>query len=420
MAASLPACGGNDPPRSTCRDGTPADAWAQDDGFCVHMFASGLGAPRQMAFAPNGDLFVNNGNVTVLFDEDGDGTSTNAERSTFATAPSLNHGITFSRDASYVYASSTTTVYRWPYTTGLRHAMGAPEVVVSNIPDGGHITRTLVFDSQGRLYVSIGSAGNVDEGLELAQTRAQIRRYTIPDKLPAGGFNYSAGEVIASGMRNEVGLFMDARDRLWGVENGRDNLSDNGDIHNDNPAEEVNLVDGTGSTFYGYPSCYSEFKLKGGGGPGTQWADPSLTLADTRSDAWCRDPANVHPPAFALPAHWAPLGILEYHGDALPLGNDFIVTAHGSWNAEPTVGRVIARLHRNGDTITSFDLFIGQRGSDDKVVQGQWNARPVDVREASSGELYFSDDSGGRVFKVSYVSDPAPAAPAARARGSQP
>jgi glucose/arabinose dehydrogenase len=268
--------------------------------------------------------------------------------------------------------------------------------------------------------VSIGSAGNVDEGLELAQTRAQIRRYTIADKLPAGGFNYSAGEVIASGMRNEVGLFMDAHDRLWGVENGRDNLSDNGDIHNDNPAEEVNLVDGTGSTYYGYPSCYSEFQLKGGGGPGTQWADPSLAVADTKSDAWCRDPANVHPPAFALPAHWAPLGILEYHGDALPLGNDFIVTAHGSWNAEPTVGRVLARLHRNGDTITSFDLFIGQRGSNDKVVQGQWNARPVDVREGPSGELYFSDDSGGRVFKVSYVSDPAPVARADRAGGSQP
>jgi glucose/arabinose dehydrogenase len=123
----------------------------------------------------------------------------------------------------------------------------------------------------------------------------------------------------------------------------------------------------------------------------------------TKTDAWCRNSANVHPPAFALPAHWAPLGITEYHGDALPLGNDFIVTAHGSWNAEPAVGRVLARLHRNGDTITSFDLFIGERGANNTAQEGNWSVRPVDVRVGPNSELYFSDDMGGRVFRVSYV-----------------
>jgi glucose/arabinose dehydrogenase len=405
MVVSLTACGGSSPPPiqpAECT-GDGANAWVGDPRLCVTVFATDAGGVRQMAFAPNGDLFVNNGSVTVLFDDDGDGASSESERSRFATAPGLNHGLAFSRDNKFVYASSSTTVYRWPYASGARMAGGAAQVVVARIPSGGHVTRTLVFDSQGRLYVSVGSAGNVDTDPDLVETRSQIRRFTIPDSLPAGGLDYMTGEVFASGMRNEVGLYMDARDRLWGVENGRDSLTEGGDIHNGNPAEEVNLMDGNGSTYYGYPSCYSEFQRPSGNGPGTQWADKTLSSGDRKTDAWCRDPAQVHPPQFALPAHWAPLGIIEYQGDALPFGNDLIVTAHGSWNSDMPVGRVVARLHRSGDTITSFEPIIGERGADNNLRQGQWNARPVDVREASDGALYFSDDMGGRVFKVTYA-----------------
>lgn len=399
-AGALWACGGSSGPPS--RSGDAADAWVSDPGYHVTVFAANLGHARQMAFAPSGDLFINNGDVTVVFDDDHSGASSDAERATFATAPGLNHGLALSPDGGFVYASSSTTVYRWRYTAGARRAAGGAEVVVSGIPDGGHVTRTLVFDSRGRLYVSVGSASNVDVEPSL-QTRAQIRRFALPDPLPAGGVDYATGEVVASGMRNEVGLYMDARDRIWGVENGRDVLTDGDtDIHNGNPGEEVNLVDGTGSTFYGYSTCYSEFNRPGGLGAGTQWADTTLDAPDRKTDAWCRDPSNVHPPAFAMPAHWAPLGIVEYQGSQLPIGHDLIVASHGSWNSDNPVGRVIARLHRSGDAITSYEVIVGERGPDGALRQGQWNARPVDVREAADGALYFSDDMGGRVFRITY------------------
>ena len=401
VAWMLAACGGSSaPPASNCAGGA-AGVWVGDPQLCVVEYASGLGGARGLAFAPNGDLFVNNGSVTVMFDADHDGASADGERATFATAPGLNHGIVFSRDGRFVYASSPSTVYRWAYTAGARRAAGNAEIVIDGIPNGGHVTRTLVFDSSGRLYVSIGSASNVDNTAELAATRGQIRRYTIPDALPQGGLAYAAGEVVASGMRNEVGLYMDARDRMWGVENGRDQLSKDGhDVHNTNPAEKVNLIDGTGARFFGYPSCFTEFDLPGGEGPGAQWADPTLAPAARKTDAWCRDPANVHAPAFALPAHWAPLGVAEYQGSLLPLGHDLIVASHGSWNADPAVGRVLARLYRDGDKITRFEPIIGERGPDGALRQGQWDARPVDVREGPDGALYFSDDQGGRVFVV--------------------
>jgi glucose/arabinose dehydrogenase len=399
------ACGSSSPPRPpTTSCGDVENVWVSDSRYCVSVWAPDLGHPRQMAFAPNGDLFVNNGAVMVLHDDDGSGTNADGERSKFATAPDLNHGIAFSPDFAYLYASSATTVYRWQYTTGARKATGPAEVVVSNIPGGGHVTRTLVFDSKGRLYVSVGSASNVDPP-ELADTRALIRRFTIPESVPAGGLAYPSGETFASGMRNEVGLYMDARDRIWSVENGRDMLTSNGDIHNENPAEEVNLIDGTGATFFGYPKCFSEFNRTGGMGPGTQWADIELPPADRTTDAWCRDPAQVRAPRGAMPAHWAPLGILEYQGSAFPWGHDLIVTAHGSWNSDKPVGRLLARLHRSGDTITSVEPIIGERGPDGALRQGQWDARPVDVREAADGALYFSDDQGGRIFKVTYAAN---------------
>ena len=74
----------------------------------------------------------------------------------------------------------------------------------------------------------------------------------------ADAVDFDACAVFADGLRNEVGLAFDAGGRLWGVENSADNLrrSDlGGDIHNENPAEELNLlVDGG---FYGYPWCWT-------------------------------------------------------------------------------------------------------------------------------------------------------------------
>ena len=95
-----------------------------------------------------------------------------------------------------------------------------------------------------RLYVNIGSAGNVDAPAGPTAppaTRAMIRRFDLGN-LPAGGYLASAGEVFASGLRNEVGLALDAQGRIWGVENGRDDLRSGGDamMYNDNPGEEVN------------------------------------------------------------------------------------------------------------------------------------------------------------------------------------
>jgi len=411
------------PAPMNCVGTSPYTAWTSDPKLCVYVFATGLDKPRQMAFAPNGDLFVNTGGqnqqdgtsqsdgpITVMWDANKDGTIAASEQATFASALGLYHGLAFSPDAKFLYASSGTTVYRWPYTTGAHAATAGAEVVVKNLPPRlDHITRTLAFDSTGRLYVSAGSSTNLELDSNLT-TRASIRRYTIPATVPSGGLDYlNDGVVVASGMRNEVGVFIDAQDHIWGVENGRDDLVDNahgGNIHNDNPGEEINFVDGQGSSFYGYPSCYSEYKFAadaGGKGPGTQWHDPQATGTYLKDDPWCQNTANVHPPVGVMQAHWAPLGVVQYTGNSLPFSGDLLIAAHGSWDRSPAVGRLIVRAHLQNGAVTSVAPIVGESGgANGGPKEGAWDARPVDVRQGPDQAIYFSDDQSGRIFKIGY------------------
>ena len=126
------------------------------------------------------------GLVIVLYDANGDGVSDESERSTFTMVTGGNHGLAVT--PTHVYASSPTTVYRWTYTAGQRTATGAAETVVTGIGGGGHVTRTLLIDGQNRLYVSIGSASNVDAPAGPTSppaVRAQIRRFDLAS-IPAG------------------------------------------------------------------------------------------------------------------------------------------------------------------------------------------------------------------------------------------
>jgi glucose/arabinose dehydrogenase len=395
--------------------GTPATGvYLADASMCIVQYANSLMRPRGIAFAPNGDLFVNDyGRITALHDDNGDGNVGTAERSVFATihpeSGTTPHGIAFSPDGAYLYASTSGTVVRWAYTSGLRTG-GAMETVVTGIPVGGnHSTRTLVFDSTGRLYVSVGSQGNLDQTSTLAMTRAMIRRFTIPAMIPSGGMGYTTGEVWASGMRNDVGMTIDRLGRFWSVENGRDNtvLAGNVDVHIDNPGEEINQVSEGGNHFFGYPSCWSEgVRLTGGGGPGTQHGDVQSSVPARRDDAWCQDTANNHPPVAVMPAHWAPLGVTEYVGSTFPSdwNGDLLVTSHGSWNSESgQVGRLVARAHVAADgSISSVTPILGQAGTGGMLAQGSWNVRPVDIKVGPDGAIYFSDDQGGRIFRVGY------------------
>jgi glucose/arabinose dehydrogenase len=126
-------------------------------------------------------------------------------------------------------------------------------------------------------------------------------------QLTLGGVTWTLGDLFADGLRNEVALAFDSLSRLWGVENGvddvaRSDLTGPEALYINNPAEEVNLLGSLNtSIFYGYPYCWSEgpdatFDAKIA--PGTQWYDSRAVAPKT--DSWCRLEANVVAPKFVL------------------------------------------------------------------------------------------------------------------------
>ena len=342
-----------------------------------------------------------------------------------ASMPDLSHGIELSR--GYLYASTPTTVYRWPYRKGQTNLATSRQKVIVNMdrfasgelgaPDG-HTTRTLAFDPAGKwLYVSIGSEGNVDPDSH----RARIRRFNIAAWDSTRPLEFNNGEVFADGLRNEVGLAFDSFGDLWGVENGADNLYRDdlgGDVHNDNPAEELNRFrEAKKGQHWGYPYCWSEYCLpvaNGGSGrmgAGTVWAWPDFMNA-TITDAWCRTKTNKS--VMSMPSHSAPLGITFYNwkdvsqdegcSGGFPRSMDkyAFIAFHGSWNRDPPTGYkvVFVRFNSRGNPTGAqpIDLFRHDGTTADWPV----SIRPVDVQFDRCGRLFVTEDGTGSVIKITY------------------
>jgi len=388
--------------------------WAADPPYYAYRYFGAAG-PRGLLLDEAGDILVKSNGAYAVFEQpNGDGSVNVCRREIVGDEGGtlqLNHGIAWNN--GFIYMSTSTAVYRWPYTPGSRQLVTIPkQEVVVGIPGPGHNTRTLIFDDQGRLYVSVGSNANVDPNSD----RAHVKRFVIDGVgLP---LNYNNnGEVFADGLRNEVGLDFDVAGVLWGVENGADNLNRpdlGGDIHNGNPAEEFNRFGGPPGTHYGYPYCFSTHNLQGVDA-GTQFAWPSFMNDGVHTDEWCRNPGNNQPPVVAMPAHIAPLGVHFYKGQGCDTPGSFpcsavsdaFVANHGSWNSDTRVGYNVVRYF--------FDkLSLMPTGQSEQVLYtnnvancGNECHRPVNAVFNARGHLVISADSNHEVVIV-YYGQPGP------------
>jgi len=260
------------------------------------------------------------------------------------------------------------------------------------------------------MYVDVGSANNVDSN----SIRALIRRFDI-SSIPQ---IWSSGELFAHGMRNEAGLRFDKDDVLWGVENGCDDLQRPpwGDIHDNNPAEELNRFGHPSEKkglFYGYPYCFTEYEIKGGKGAGTQWAHPNflnqvVTMITgevvTVTDSWCQNASNVIVPKFSMPAHIAPLDIIFYYGKNLPVKHgDAFVSWHGSWDRKPPQGYKVVSVQFEEKEPKSWENFFyyNQTGVD---TGPNWKYRPVGLAfgpcQGQEECVFISSDSNGEIVTI--------------------
>ena len=370
LLMSLTACGTSLQDASVTREDTASGRVAALDGrlrvpagFKVAIFADRLADVRFMALSPDGVVYASQpslGRIVRLPDANHDGVAD----SVVVAAAGLKqpHGLAFHKGALYV--ASTDGVVRIALgATGV--AVGVGQYVNQYPSGGGHWTRTIVFGADSAMYVAVGSSCNLC--VEQTPERAAVLRFNEDG---------SGKRVYAIGLRNAVGLAVHPETgALWASQNERDNLSPS---YEDLPPEEINIV--TDGADYGWPYCY-----------GNRIPNPEY-----RDAARC---ANTVPPALAMQAHSAPLGMsflarattfpVDYKGDLL-------VAFHGSWNRSTPTGAKVVRVRvANGKPVSVEDFITGWQQS-----SGSRWGRPVDVVVAADGSVLVSDDDGGAIYRV--------------------
>ena len=392
------------------------------------MFADGLGHPRHVVVAQNGDVYVNTwsgsyyqdtpkpgrGFVALLRDTTHDG---RADVITYfgETPEHGGHGgtgIALHAGALYVEEGATIMRYTLPAVPGAPTA--APTLILSGMPLGGdHPMHPFAIDSAGQMFIDMGTASNScqvrNRTLESPghipctelQTRGGIWKYGANTT----GQTYSPKERYATGIRNAVGIALDGSGQLYSTQHGRDQLAENWpklytpDQGQNLPAEELLKVQEGHD--YGWPFCYFDNMQQ------------KLVLAPEyggdggRTVGQCS--GKTEPVAF-FPAHWAPDGLLFYTGSMFPAhyhGGAFIAF-HGSWNRAPGPQggyQVVFVPFANGVPSAGagkFETFAD--GFAGGIMQPDGAAhRPVGLAQGPDGALYIADDKGGRVWRVTYA-----------------
>ncbi len=344
------------------------------EGFEVSVFAEGLTNPRRIAFAPGAtpqkyDVFVTESSanrIRVLRETNGDGKPD--EKLIFTQKLSQPYGLAF-HSSGWLYVGDTDRVVRFPYKNGDTASDAQPEEI-TKLTSGGynqHWTRNLLFSRDGKkLYVTVGSSCNTCE-------EDDSQRAAISVMNPDG----SERRLFATGLRNPVGMAWDANNKLWTVVNERDRLGD------DVPPDYLTQVED--GAFYGWPYAYTDLNRK---------MIPDPTFGDKNPEKLKAARAGTVP----VQAHSAALGLAfypasgnfgsEYSGDAF-------LAFRGSWNRSEPTGYKIVRVNFEKGKPVSITDFVRGFIKDRKVT-----GRPVDVQVAPDGALLFSDDHGGKIWRV--------------------
>ena len=342
--------------------------------FEVSLFADELENPRTLYPLPNDDVLVmesvrrqGSSRIILLRDDNKDGKPDRRE----VFIDNLNRAFGMALHGNRLYIGNTDGVAVFPYRNGDNKILRQGEKIL-DLPSGGHYTRNVLIDADGKkIYISVGSTGNVDEDMSDAKDN---RRAAILQ----ANLDGSAIRVFAGGLRNPVGLDWQPKTKqLWTVVNERDMLGD--ELV---PDFLTSVKDGA---FYGWP--YSYFGQNED--PRKKGQRPELV-------------AKAIKPDYALGSHVAPLGLVFYNANSFPAryrGGAFI-GLHGSWNRSSLVGyKVVFVPFANGKPSGAMEDFL--TGFLPNPKSNEVHGRPVGVTVWTDGSLLVSDDGGNKVWRVS-------------------
>ncbi|KAH7391486.1 cellobiose dehydrogenase-like protein [Cadophora sp. MPI-SDFR-AT-0126] len=316
-------------------------------GWRATKVKGGMGAARGVIVDSAGNLLVvESGKGITAHTVGNDGCITSSK--IIVPQRSLSHGIALGANGTTLYASSMTSVWSWTYDPKAIAVVGSSKTIISGMSNSGHPSRTLVIPPHhpNLLLVSHGSGDNFDYPSGDVKTQRAVIKVFDMSAIPAAGYKFvTDGYQAGYGLRNEVGLAFDGNNMMWGVENGSDEIrrivnSSAIDIHQDNPADELNYLGDVSlpnTNWYGYPTCYTVWKP-------SDFTDKAFAVGDqfvlapndTFRDETCT--TKSVPARLAFQAHSAPLDA-KFDSSF----ENLYIAFHGSWNRAPTTGyKVVA------------------------------------------------------------------------------
>jgi Raf kinase inhibitor-like YbhB/YbcL family protein len=338
-------------------------------GFAVQVFARGLGNPRVLAVAANGDVYVSRrdqGDILLLRDANRDGVADGP--AVWVGHRSGAHGIAI--HGKQLYLVTVKELFVADILPG--GLLGTFRLLAGDLPDAGqHANRTIAWGPDGMLWISVGSTCNACN--EPNPENASMLRVSPDGK---------SRIIWARGLRNTIGFDWHPRTgELWGFDNGIDFLGD------DSQPEELNHI--VRAKQYGWPHVWSEGGI-------TPWTNPPGGLT---KDQWR---ARSEPPVLEYTAHAAPMEMVFYPGGGFPRQyvGDAFATMRGSWNRKPASGYEIVRIRFANGTPTGIEPFVSGFLTDGGTTHF---ARPMGLAVAADGSLLMADDANGVIYRVAYT-----------------
>jgi glucose/arabinose dehydrogenase len=378
-------------------------------GFSASIFYDNLGRARHLSVAPNGDVYVK---LSKLKDGKGiyrlrDANNDGVAESVSGFGNYIGTGIVVTPNE--LFASSDNGVFKYKITNNEVDTTSAMPIVKGLWNKRQHESKSITLDGKGNIYVNIGAPSNM--------CQVEDRKKGSPGQMPcpildsAGGIwqfktdkaNQSYGEGLryATGLRNVVGLDWNTEvNDLFVMQHGRDMLYQfypemfTQQQGAENPAEEMfRLPKGADA---GWPYCYFDNDKK------QKLLNPEY--GGDRSKVG--DCANKTQSVMQFPGHMAPNGLLFYTGKQFPskYKNGAFIAFHGSWNRapEPQEGYFVVFVpFKNGKPEGKWEIFADGFAGPNKAT-GRVDYRPCGLAQGPDGALYVSDDSKGRIWKITY------------------
>ena len=363
------------------------------EGFEIKTLIGGLDSPRWPVVLPNGNILVSGSKTEALPNMPEETIRLLTSMNIFGKSPNtiieidmnqnpprmrnliqdLNQpfGMLYANQSLYV--ANTDSVIKYPFKD---FALSGSSEKIIDLPFGppnNHWTRNIILNKAGdKILIAVGSGTNVNaEGVD-EEDRAAIWEINLDG---------SQKRIYASGLRNPVGLdFYSENGSLWTTVNERDGIGEF------TPPDYLTEV--AEGAFYGWPYVY--FK---------DYPDPTQIELNPEKVKQAMEASLM--PDLPIDAHSVPLGLLFHSGkniNAKYKNGAFVVRRGGGSTSKLTGYDVLFIPFRDGKPTGEIEGFIsGFIASEER---GEIYGRPVGIAEGINGEIFITDDVGGRLLVV--------------------